>query len=84
MSIDKFDKGGCYKVTYSIQDFIEKQYQVAKDLSPLELFHYFNDITNEIIFWRITILCVFLSCLRFSRFQYQIPYKERHTHRGLH
>ena len=37
----------------------EKQKQVAKDFSPLELLHYFNDIANGIMFWRITLLCVF-------------------------
>ena len=59
MSIDKFDEGSCYKETYSMQDFIWKAIARAKDFSLLELLHYFNDITNGIISWRITLLCVF-------------------------
>ena len=42
MSSDKFDKGGCYKETYSIQVSFEKQKQVTKDFSLIELIDYFN------------------------------------------
>ena len=59
MSIDKFDEGGSYIEKYSIQDFIWKAIAAAKDSSLSELLHHFNDKANGIIFWRITLLCVF-------------------------
>ena len=39
MSIDKFDEGGRYMETYSIQDFIRKAIAGCKGSSLLELLH---------------------------------------------
>ena len=50
MSIDKFDEEGSYIEKYSIQDFIWKAIAGAKDSSPSELLHHFNDTANGIIF----------------------------------